>query len=44
MVDSQNMSLGLGFFDAQVVSLFSAEFLASKNIEQEPHVEGSMTT
>jgi hypothetical protein len=35
------MSLGLGFLDAQVVSLLSAEFLASKDIEQTPHVEGS---
>ena len=32
-----------GFLDAQVVSLLSAEFLASKDIEQAPHVEGSMT-
>ena len=43
MVDSQRMSLGLGFLDAQVVFLLSAEFLASKDIEQAPHVEGSMT-
>ena len=35
--------LGLGFLDAQVVSLLSAEFLASKDIDQAPHVEGSMT-
>ena len=34
---------GFGFLDAQVVSLLSAEFLASKDIEQAPHVEGSMT-
>ena len=34
---------GFGFFDAQVVSLLSAEFLASKDIEQAPHVKGSMT-
>ena len=34
---------GFGFLDAQVVSLLSAGFLASKDIEQEPHVEGSMT-
>ena len=33
--------LGLGFLDAQVVSLLSAE--PSKDIEQAPHVEGSMT-
>jgi hypothetical protein len=44
MVDSQNMSLGLRLLDAQIVSLLSAEFLASKDIEQAPHVEGSMTT
>ena len=43
MVDSQRMNLGFGFLDAQVVSLLSAEFLASKDIEQAPHVEGSMT-
>ena len=43
MVDSQNMSLGLGFLHAEVVSLLSAKFLASKDIEQAPHVEGSMT-
>ena len=34
---------GFGFLDAQVVSLLSAEFLASKDIGQAPHVEGSMT-
>ena len=34
---------GFGFSDAQVVSLLSAEFLASKDIEQAPHVKGSMT-
>ena len=34
---------GFGFLDAQVVSLLSAEFLASKYIGQAPHVEGSMT-
>ena len=34
---------GFRFLDAQVVSLLSAEFLASKDIEQAPHVEGSMT-
>ena len=34
---------GFGFLDAQVVSLLSAEFLASKDIEKAPHVEGSMT-
>ena len=43
MVDSQNMNLGFGYLDAQVVYLLSAEFLASKVIEQAPHVEGSMT-
>ena len=43
MVDSQDMNLGLRFSDAQVVSLLSAEFLASKDIEQEPYVEGSIT-
>ena len=43
MVDSQGMNLGLRFLDAQVVSLVSAEFLASKDREQAPHVEGSMT-
>ena len=32
-----------GFLDAQVVSLLSAEFLASKDGGQAPHVEGSMT-
>ena len=32
MVDSQNMNLGFGFLDVQVVSLLSAEFLASKDI------------
>ena len=41
MVDTQGKSLG--FLDAQVVSLLSAEFLASKDIGQAPHVEGSMT-
>ena len=30
MVDSQNMSLGLGFLDAKVVSLLSAEFWLAK--------------
>ena len=29
--------------DAQVVYLLSAEFLASKDKGQAPHVEGSMT-
>ena len=29
--------------DAQVVSLLSAEFLASKDRGQAPHVKGSMT-
>ena len=32
-----------GFLNAQVVSLLSAEFLASKDIGQAPHVKGSMT-
>ena len=31
------------FLDAQVVSLLSAEFLASKDRGQAPHVKGSMT-
>ena len=35
--------LGLRVFDAQVVSLLSAEFLARKDIKHAPHVEGSMT-
>ena len=43
MVYSQNMNLGFGVLDAQVVSLLSGEFLASKDIEQAPHVKGSMT-
>ena len=43
MVGTKRMSLGFGFLDAQVVSLLSPEFLASKDIEQAPHVEGSMT-
>ena len=43
MVDSRNIDLGFGVLDAQVVSLLSAEFLASKDIEQAPHVKGSMT-
>ena len=43
MVDSQGMNLGLWLLDAQVVSLLSAEFLASKDGGQAPHVEGSMT-
>ena len=43
MMDSQGMNLGLRFLDAQVVSLLSAEFLASKDRGQAPHVEGSMT-
>ena len=42
MVDSQTR-LGLRVLDAQVVSLLSAESLASKDIEQAPHVEGPMT-
>ena len=32
-----------GFLDAQVVSLLSAEFLATKDRGQAPHVKGSMT-
>ena len=32
-----------GVLDAQVVSLLGAEFLASKDGGQIPHVEGSMT-
>ena len=35
--------LGLRVLDAQVVSLLSAEFLASKDGGQAPHVKGSMT-
>ena len=34
---------GFGFLDAQVVSLLSSEFLAGKDIEQAPHVKGSIT-
>ena len=29
--------------DAQVVSLLNADFLARKDIDQAPHVKGSMT-
>ena len=43
MVDSQNKILSLRVLDAQVVSLLSADFLASKDIEQAPHVKGSVT-
>ena len=43
MVDSQNQMWVLGFWDAQVVSPLSAEFLSSKDGGQAPHVEGSMT-
>ena len=43
MVDSHGMNLGLRFWDAQVVSLLSVEFSASKDRGQEPHVKGSMT-
>ena len=43
MVDSPNMYLGLGFLDAQVVSLLSVEFLARKDRGQASHVKGSMT-
>ena len=43
MVDSQNMNLGLWFLNAQVVYLFSADFWASKDIGQAPHVRGSIT-
>ena len=32
-----------GFLDTQVVFLLGAEFLASKDGGQAPHVEGSMT-
>ena len=32
-----------GFLDAQVVSLLSAEFLASKDRVQAPHVKAYMT-
>jgi hypothetical protein len=35
--------LGLRVLDAQVVSLLSAEFLASKDGGQAPHVKESMT-
>ena len=42
MVDTQGR-VGFRFLDAQVVSLLSAEFLASKDIGQAPHVKGSMT-
>ena len=34
--------LGLRVLDAQIVSLLSAEFLASKDIGQAAHVKGSM--
>ena len=34
--------LGLRVLDAQVVSLLGAEFLASKDRGQAPHVKGSM--
>ena len=37
------LDLGLSVLDAQVVSLLSAEFLASNDRGQAPHVEGSMT-
>ena len=37
------MRFGLRVLDAQVVSLLSAEFLASKDRGQAPHVKGSMT-
>ena len=40
---SHGMKVGLRVLDAQVVSLLSAEFLARKDNEQAPHVEGSMT-
>ena len=43
MVDSQNKIWVKGFLDAQVVSLLGAEFLASKDGGQAPHVERSMT-
>ena len=39
-----HLKIRFGFkgLDAQVVSLLSAEFLASKDRGQAPHVEGSM--
>ena len=43
MVDTYGKKLGLRVLEAQVVSLLSAEFLASKDGGQAPHVEGSMT-
>ena len=42
-VGLSKQDLGLRVLDAQVVSLLSAEFLASKDGGQAPHVEGSMT-
>ena len=36
--------LGLRVLDAQVVYVLSAEFLSSKDVEQTPHIKGSMTT
>ena len=43
MVDTLKIFGLKGFLDAQVVSLLSAEFFASKDGGQAPHVEGSMT-
>ena len=37
------LKIRFGFLDAQVASLLGAEFLASKDGGQAPHVEGSMT-
>ena len=43
MVDSNGKTGFKGCLDAQVVSLLSAEFLASKDGGQAPHVKGSTT-
>ena len=37
------MKLGLRVLDAQVVSLLGADFFASKDRGQTPHVRGSKT-
>ena len=42
MVDSHGKT-GLGILEAQVVYLLGAEYLASKDRGQAPHVEGSIT-
>ena len=42
-MDSHDIKLVLRFSDAQVVSLLGADFLASKDIGQSPHVGGSIT-